>query len=276
MTHSIAPAQAWSTVAPAWDVNADYVDDHSIPATDRLLARVAVRPGDRILELAAGPGTLSAVWSRLAGPGGRIVVSDVAPGMVAVAARRAAALGNVETAVVDASDIGWPDATFDVVASRMGLMFTPDPAAALAEIFRVLGPGGRMGALTWGGVEHNPWMTCVGMAAMAAGLLAGDPPTGPGGIFSLGDPARLELLARGAGFADVTVETIAVMFHAESVDAHIDRVSALAGPLAAVLRAAAPDQRAAFRRTASDLVAPYVTNGGVDVPGLAILTSGRR
>ena len=276
MTASIAPAQAWSTVASAWDVNADYVDDHSIPATDRLLEQVAVQPGDRVLELAAGPGTLSAVWSRLAGPTGTIVVSDVAPGMVEVAGRRAAALGNVETAVVDASAIDRPDATFDVVASRMGLMFTPDPAVALGEIFRVLRPGGRMGALTWGGIEHNPWMTCVGMAAMMTGLVAGEPPTGPGGIFSLADPARLQLISSGAGFVDVAVEVIAVSFRSDSVDAHIDRVSALAGPLAGVLQAASPDQRAAFRQTASDLVAPYVTNGGVEIPGQAILTFGRR
>lgn len=70
----------------------------------------------------------------------------------------------------------------------MGLMFTPQPAVALAEIRRVLRVGGRFAALTWAGIEHNPWMTCVGMAAMMNGVVAGGPPVGPGGIFSLGDP----------------------------------------------------------------------------------------
>ena len=275
-TNSMAPAEAWSTVAAAWDRNAEYVDGPTVGTTARLLEQVAAGPGDRILELAAGPGTLSSVWSQLVGPTGSVVVTDVAPAMVEVATRRAAGLANVETAVVDASDIAWPDATFDVVASRMGLMFTPDPAVAFAEMRRVLKPGGRLGALTWGAIEHNPWMTCVGMAAMATGLVSGGPPTGPGGIFSLGDPARLEALAKEAGFVDVAVETISVTFAADSVDAHIDRVSALAGPLAAVLQAASPDQRAALRRTATDLAAPYVTNDGVEMPGRAVLVSGRR
>ncbi|HTD49914.1 MAG TPA: methyltransferase domain-containing protein, partial [Acidimicrobiia bacterium] len=167
MTDSMDPGQAWSAVAKAWDTNVDDVDAHSVEATAALLDRLAVRAGDRVLELAAGPGSLGTTWSQLVGPTGMVVVSDLAPAMVEVARRRTAALGNVETTVIDASRIDRPASTFDVVACRMGLMFTPDPALAFAEILRVLRPDGRFGALTWGGIEHNPWMTCVGMAAMA-------------------------------------------------------------------------------------------------------------
>jgi len=276
MTTSTDQAQAWSAAAEAWDASVDEVDGHSVDATAALLDRVSVRPGDRVLELAAGPGSLGETWSELVGPGGAAVVSDIAPGMVEVARRRNSALGNVETTIIDASAIDRPDGSFDVVACRMGLMFTPDPAIAFAEIFRVLRRGGRLGALTWGGIEHNPWMTCVGMAAMANGLLSGGPPVGPGGIFSLGDPIRLEAMAMSAGFVDVVVESIAVMFRADSIDAHIERVSALAGPLAGVLKAASPDQLAAFRRTAADLAAPYLTDDGLQIPGRALLLSGRR
>ena len=140
----------------------------------------------------------------------------------------------------------------------------------------MLRPAGRLGALTWGGIEHNPWMTCVGMAAMVNGLVGGGPPIGPGGIFSLGDPTELERSAKGAGFVDVAVEAIAVTFRADTVDAHIDRVSSLAGPLAIALRAASPDQLAAVRRTAADLAAPYLTDDGLEIPGQALLVSGRR
>ncbi len=273
---SMSPAQAWSGVADAWDANVDGVDEHSIEATTTLLARVAVQRGDRVLELAAGPGSLGTMWSQLVGPHGTVVVSDVAPGMVEVARRRNAALGNVENAVIDATAIDRPDASFDVVACRMGLMFTPDPSIAFAEIARVLGPDGRLGALTWSAIQHNPWMTCVGMAAMMNGLVAGGPPTGPGGIFSLGDPVELELLAKRAGFVDVAVEAIDITFRADTVDEHIDRVGSLAGPLAAVLKAASPDQLAALRRTAADLAAPYLGADGLQIPGQALLVSGRR
>ena len=269
------PAQSWSAVALAWDAHVDDIDEHSAGATAALFERVAPQPGDRVLELAAGPGSLAATWSRLVGPTGTVVLSDLAPGMVEVCRRRNAALDNVETAVIDATAIDRPDGSFDIVACRMGLMFTLDPSVAFAEIGRVLGPEGRLGALTWSGLEHNPWMTCVGMAAMINGLVSGGPPVGPGGIFSLGDPVALRLLAENAGFVDVTVDAIAVTFRADTVDSHIRRVSSLAGPLATALHAAPPDRLTAFHRTATDLAAPYLTDDGLRIPGQALLVSGR-
>jgi SAM-dependent methyltransferase len=269
-------AGAWSAVAPAWDAHVDGLDDESSATTEALLERLGVQPGERVLELAAGPGSLGPVWSRLVGAHGSVVVSDIAEAMVEAARRRVAGLANVATAVLDASAIDVADASFDVVASRMGLMFTPDPARAFAEIHRVLAPGGRLGALTWGPIERNPWMTCVGMAAMMHGVVSGGPPVGPGGIFSLSDADRVQTIASEAGFTGVEVIEVPVSFHAATLDEHVARVVSLAGPLAAALRAASADQRAALRRTAAELAAPYVDEGGVELPGVALLVIARR
>ena len=275
MSDTTTVAQDWTDVAEAWDAHVDEVDDHSAAATAALLDRVAVQPGDRVLELAAGPGTLGATWSQLVGPGGSVLLSDIAPGMVDVARRRNRSVPTVSVEVLDASAIDRPDASFDVVVSRMGLMFTPDPATAFREICRVLRPGGRLGALTWGGIAHNPWLTCVGMAAMANGLGSG-PPIGPGGIFSLGDPDELEALVRDAGFLDVETAEITITFRAADIDEHIRRVSSLAGPLAGILRRASEEQRTAVRHTATELAAPFLTDDGLAMPGRALLVSGTR
>jgi len=275
MASTATPAEHWSGVADAWDSNTDYVDSHSLAATEGLVRAVDVRPGDQLLELAAGPGSLGGHWSQLVGPTGRVVLSDIAPGMVEVARRRNEGFGNVELAVLDASAIDQPDASFDVVVCRMGLMFTPEPAVAFAEIRRVLAGEGRFGALTWAGIEHNPWMTCVGMAAMMNGLVAGGPPVGPGGIFSLGDPAQLVSLATDAAFVDVIVEEIPTTFHADNIDTHVERVSSLAGPLAAAFAAATPEQLAAVRHTAAQLAADHISDDGVTLPGRTILVAGR-
>jgi SAM-dependent methyltransferase len=265
----------WSGVAPAWDREVDEIDEHSWPATSRLFEQLGVGAGERVLELAAGPGSLAAAWSAQVGPTGRVVLSDVAPGMVEVARRRAAGLDNVTVAIIDASAIDRPDRSFDAVACRMGLMFAPDPALAFAEIHRVLDEGGRLGALTWGALEHNPWMTCVGMAAMMHGVVSGGPPVGPGGIFSLSDSAQLQRLAADAGFVAVSVEAIDITFEAPSIGAHIQRVGSLAGPLASALDAASAEQRAAVHDSAADLAAPYIADDGVAIPGRALLLTGR-
>jgi SAM-dependent methyltransferase len=269
------PADDWSAVASDWDDNVDYVESHAAAATQALIESLEVRAGDRVLELAAGPGSLGASWSQLIGPTGTVVLSDVAPGMVEVARRRNSHLKNVEVALVDAASIDRQAGSFDVVACRMGLMFTPEPPVAFGEIHRVLASGGRFGALTWAAPEHNPWMTCVGMAAMMNGLVSGGPPVGPGGIFSLGNPTELATLAKSAGFVDVAVAEFSVAFHAESIDAHIDRVSTLAGPLAAAFLTADQERLAAFRRTAAQLATEYTTSNGVALPGRALLVTGR-
>lgn len=269
------PAEHWSAVAQAWDSNTDEIDDHTATATDALVQAVGIRAGDRLLELAAGPGALGGRWSALIGPTGQVVISDLAPGMVEAARKRNAGRENVEVSLIDASSIDEPDASFDVVVCRMGLMFAPDPVVAFGEIHRVLRAGGRFAALTWAAIEHNPWMTCVGMAAMMNGLVAGGPPVGPGGMFSLGDPARVAALVKDAGFVDVAVEEFTTTFHADSIDTHVERVSALAGPLAAAFAAATPEQLASVRQTAAQLAAPHISDDGVALPGRLILVTGR-
>lgn len=276
MKETADTAREWNAVATAWDAQVDEVDEHSAAATSALLERLGVHSGERVLELAAGPGSLGATWSQLVGPGGSVVVSDLAPGMIEVARRRNAQFGNVSAAVLDASAIDQPGGSFDVVVCRMGLMFTPSPAAAFAEIHRVLVPGGRVGVLTWAGMEHNPWITIVGMAAMMNGLVSGGPPIGPGSIFSLSDAGELRAFAEGAGFSDIVVDGHDVTFRAESVDAHVDRVSSLAGPLAGAFQAASREHLDAVRRTAAELASQYVSDAGVEVPGRALLLTARR
>ncbi len=241
-----------------------------------MLDRVAIRAGDRVLELGAGPGTLGATLSELVGPAGQVLLSDLAPAMVAVARRRTRDLPNVSCAVLDAAAIDCPDDAFEVVVSRMGVMFVPEPAVAFAEIHRVLAPGGRFGMMTWAAMEHNPWMTCVGMGAMLAGIATGGPPVGPGSIFSLGHPDHVRQLVTEAGFADVSVVVADLTFRSPDIATHVARISSLAGPMAAMLDAATTEQKAALRTFAAEIAAPYETAGGYELPGRVVVATGRR
>lgn len=270
------PATTWDGVAAAWDANTDYVDAHTGPATATLVDALDVRPGDRLVEFAAGPGAMAARWSELVGPSGTVLLSDISPEMLAAATRRAAPLDNVSVGLLDLAGIDLPDGAADVALCRCGLMFVPEPERALRELHRVLAPGGRLGVMTWAGLEHNPWVSTIGIAAMVEGVLTGGPPVGPGELFSLSDPDVLTSLAAEAGFTSVNVTDADFSFRARDVDDHIDFVEKLAAPLAKAFRAATPEQVAAVRRTVAESAGPYTTDSGVAFPARALLLTTTR
>lgn len=261
----------WNSVAQHWEANADYVDEKSAALSTMMLDAVTIGPTDRVLELASGTGGLGIAAAALAR---EVVVSDVAAEMVHAASRRAAGLANVTTKVLDLEEIAEPDASFDVVLCREGLMFAVDPLAALREIRRVLRPGGRLAAAVWATRSENPWLGVV-FDAVSELLGRPIPPPGLPGPFSLSDSDALLRDALNAGFADCVVERHDVPTVASSFDSWWERTSALAGPLANVL-ATLPDE--AHHQIVAQLreaTAPYRSaDGALAFPGVSLLLQG--
>ncbi|MFN2517737.1 MAG: class I SAM-dependent methyltransferase [Jatrophihabitantaceae bacterium] len=265
-------ASDWSDVADAWEAHADDIEETSGVATEAMLSAAAIAPGERLLELGAGTGHLAVHLAELVGPEGRVVASDVAPAFVELLKRRLVGVPNASVERIDATAIPAESGTFDVVVCRMGLMFVPEPVQALREIRRVLRPGGRLATVVWGEPAQNPWMVSVGFSTMMAGLLSGPPPTAPGGPFSLGDPDRLEKLARDAGFTDLRVDVVSYSRHYESADEPFDMVRVLAPPIAAALQTATPEQLETVRTSAKDFIAQYRADDGTyDIPACALV-----
>lgn len=261
----------WTTVAAGWDVHRTHVETMKANVSRHLLAHLDLQPGESVLELAAGTGEFALELSRAVGPGGRVVASDVAPGMVELLAATLAGAANVEVAQLDALHTGLPDASVDAALMRMGLMLVDDPLAALRECRRVLVDGGRIGVAVWAGPEHNPWVTYVGMAAMMNGLVSGGPPTGPGGLFSLANPVVLEQTVRDAGFVDVVVDEVPTVSTFATPDAYFDTVTALAGPLSSAINGAPEATRLAVRKSAIGLAEAHSTGNGLVLPGRALV-----
>lgn len=261
----------WSAVAAGWDAHREHAENTTSAVSTAVLDALCLLPGQFVLELGAGTGDFAVELAARVAPGGRVLATDLAPGMVALCARAADRVTNLDVAQMDAAATGREDAEFDAVVFRMGLMFVPEPEQALLECRRVLRSGGRLAVAVWAGPEHNPMLSCVGMAAMVHGVVTGGPPTGPGGLFSLTDPDRLRSVAAAAGFADADVQPVTTTARFASTDEHFATVSALAGPLSAALAAASPEQREKVRRTAAELAQPYLSEDGLTLPGRALL-----
>ena len=268
----------WSDVADGWAENADYVDQRAAVVSDKMLELSAPGRGERVLELACGPGGLGFAAAERVGPGGEVVLTDVAEEMTDIAAARGAqlGLGNVAFRRLDLERIQEPDASYDVVLCREGLMFALEPDRAVAEIRRVLRPGGRAAVAVWAARERNPWLGLM-MDVVSAHTGAPVPPPGIPGPFALGDAGALRRLFDDAGLADVRVGELSVPLRTASFDEWWGRTSALAGPLSAILASMPETAVQALRERGREAARDYETaSGGLDFPGVTLIAAGRR
>jgi ubiquinone/menaquinone biosynthesis C-methylase UbiE len=264
----------WSGVAGQWSERAEFLDQRAAAITKALLDGADIAVTDRILALADGPGGLGLAAASLAA---EVVSSDIAPSYadVVTARAKAAGLANVTAKVLDLEEIAEPDASFDAVVIREGLMFAADPLAALGEIRRVLRPDGRVAAAVWGTKADNPWLAIV-MDAVSAQVGHEVPPQGMPGPFALADELRLGQLARDAGFRGVHVDHVSVRFHAPSFEEWWAHTSALAGPIAMVVAGLSDDARAELIDRLRNAARPYETSDGLDIPGLSLVLTAKR
>jgi ubiquinone/menaquinone biosynthesis C-methylase UbiE len=264
-------------VAAAWERHRAFLFESQRPVSEWLIDQVDPRPGQTILELAAGPGETGFLAAERIGLDGRLVSTDVSPRMVDAARRGAEAHGiaNAEFRVMDAQQIDLPDASVDGVLSRFGVMFVPEPARALRAVRRVLRVDGRLAYAVWAQPDRNPWITeLVGGVVQSGHAPPGDP-LGPTGPFSLAAPEANRELLEAAGFSDVRVEEIASAFAFDDFD-HFWRVqSEVAGPVAVLLASLSGDEVDAIKATVEHLLTPFKSEDGYSLPSLAICVSAR-
>ncbi len=267
----------WASVAASWGEHAGFVDARGAVVAQAMLDAADLRRGERVLEMACGPGGVGIAAAEAVGPAGAVVLSDIASEMTAIAARRSKVCGlaNVTTRELDLERIDCPDACFDAVLCRDGMMFVLDPATAAREALRVLRPAGRAVFAVWGPRERNPWLGVL-FDAVTAQLGIAVPPPGIPGPFSLDAPGALEALLAPAGFTDITVHEVPVPMHAASIDEWWSVIPSLAGPLAQVLASLPAELAAAIRTDAEVALAGFATRDGYELPGISVVGVGHR
>jgi SAM-dependent methyltransferase len=273
-----ASLKGWSAVAPDWAELADRIDRQLGPAAEWIMQALALVPGERVLELAGGPGTVSLLAARAVGPEGHVIYSDFAEPMVAAARERLERerVTNVEYRVMDAEAMDVPDGSVDAVACRMGFMLMADPAAAMREAGRVLAPGGRIALAVWAEAESNPWAV-LPMRVVASELDTPPPSPDAPSMWSLADPARLRGALAQAGFDSIRIEALDGTNDFDSMDQWTETNRRLAGPLRAVMANLEEEKRSAIEERMREAVRPYERpDGSISMPQRMLAASARQ
>jgi ubiquinone/menaquinone biosynthesis C-methylase UbiE len=268
--------ETWERVSSGWERNRDRVFQSFRVVSDWLIDMVDPQPGQTILELASGPGETGFVVAVRVGPSGRVLSTDLAPGMVEAARRGAEMRGldNVECRIMDAQSMDLPDDSFDAILCRFGFMLMPDPRTALKEARRVMRAGGKLAFAVWAPPDRNPWIGLVGMTLMQLGHAAPTDPFGPGGIFSMASPDVPRDLTQSAGFLQVSVEELPFVQRFESFADYWKFTSEIAGPLALALQSLSGDGATRTYSALEEAAAPFRSGSGYEFPSLALGVSG--
>ena len=201
-----APPEAWDAIAEGYD---RYVAPQEVELANEALRLVALEPGERFLDVAAGTGGLSLPAARL---GARVLATDWSPAMIErfEARVREEGLRGAEGRVMDCHALELPDDRFDVTGSQFGVMLVPDQPRALREMIRVTRPGGRVLVIAYGSPAELEFLQVFISALKAvAPEFPGLPDDPPPLEFQVSDPDVLRRRLTDAGLNDVRVERTA-------------------------------------------------------------------
>jgi SAM-dependent methyltransferase len=239
-----------------------------VPWARILLDSVPPRPGDAVVDVATGPGTVARQAAVLIGPSGRVTGVDLSAAMLAVGRAWPPEPGAAPIDYVDASAtaIPLPDAMFDVAYCQQGLQHIADPVAALREMRRLLKPGGLLGVAVW---TQSPFGLFRRVVSEVAGTDDGPQPSAFGR-----DSDQLATALRDLGFVDVHVQTRELLAVLEGgIPQALQVAEATSG--GAAMAALPAERQQAVRDAIADALQGQMKDGAVLLPSGSNIASGR-
>jgi ubiquinone/menaquinone biosynthesis C-methylase UbiE len=209
--------QQWQNAAAAWHRWTPTLQSWLDPVTEAMLEMAGLGPGGRVLDLAAGAGEPALSAAEVVGATGHVLATDISSNIIEFARQTARERGltNFETRVMDGEDPDLPDATFDAVLSRLGLIYFPDRERALRSAHRVLKAGGRVVLAGFSTPDQNRFFS-IPISIIRRRAQLQPPAPGLPGPFSLGAPGVMEVALSAAGFNQVSSRVMRIPLRLKS------------------------------------------------------------
>ncbi|HEX8846152.1 MAG TPA: class I SAM-dependent methyltransferase [Pyrinomonadaceae bacterium] len=268
----------WRASAPFWEKHAPIIRTMFAPLTGALIEETGIRQGQRVLDVAGGPGEPSLTIAETVGPTGSVTCTDVVAEMVKAAESEARRRGltNIKFRQCAADALPFDDDSFDAAVSRLGVMFFPDPVAGLREMLRVTKPGGALSLAVWHKSDLNPFAAVV---TNVISRYVETPPAAPGApdAFRFAEPGSLAHVLEKAGATDVRERVL--KFHIEapiSPEEFWAMRSETSGTLREKLTELSEEERARVAQEVQQSAREFFPHNRMSFPAQMLIVTGKK
>ena len=248
----------WAQRQPAQDILLQ-------PIADLIIDRAKIRNGERVLDVGCGSGSTSFAFAKAVGPSGHVMGIDISAPMLAVAREVTPPGCPVEFALADATIHPFAPESFDLLASRFGVMFFADPALSFANLRKAMRRTGRLAFACWREARSNPFFMVPLQAVYQH--VPKMPQVGPDepGPFAFASEERVKRILGAAGFSEVAMEPVDLALDVAiggGLDAAVESALQI-GPAARALTDHPPETVAAATQSIREALRPLVKGQSV-------------
>lgn len=269
----------WRESARYWQKHASTIRTMFGPITQALVEDADIIEGDAVLDVAGGAGEPSLTIAEAVSPTGSVTYTDAAPEMATAAESEARRRGitNVAFKQCAADSLPFESNSFDAVVSRLGVMFFPDPVAALREMLRVTKRGGVLSLAVWGKSELNPFFYVIDdVVARYFEAAAPADPNAPG-AFRFEEPGTLARILSDAGAVEVKERVLKFDITAPMNPAQFWELRAeTSGTLREKLGTLSPPLANSLAQEAQEAMREFSSNNQMSIPAQMIIVTGRK
>ena len=266
----------WRESAKYWETHARTIQTMFAPVTAALIEEAGIVEGDTVLDVAGGPGEPSLTIAEKVGPAGFVMCTDAVAEMVAAAESEAARRGlkNIQFQQCQADSLPFENNSFEAAVSRLGVMFFPDPVAAIHEILRVIKPEGALSFAVWHQRDANPFAYVVTDAVSRHVKIQPEDPDAPG-AFRFAEPGKLVRVLAEAGAVHVRERLLKFQIEAPiSREEFWEMRSGTSGTLREKLDSLASDLRLTIAHEVKEAVAQFFPDEQMSFPAQMLVVSG--
>jgi SAM-dependent methyltransferase len=238
------------------------------PVAEIMMNRAKTKAGERIVDVGCGSGATTIALAQKVGPNGHVLGIDISAPMLARARQLSPNGAPVEFVLADATIYPFEPASFDLLASRFGVMFFAEPALSFANMRKALRPSGRLAFACWREPRDNPFF----MAPLQAVYkhVPKLPPPGPDdpGPFAFASEARVNRVLSEAGFTDIAMERCDLVLDiaiGRGLDAAVESALEI-GPASRALDGHPADVRSAATNSIREALATFAKGQAVPLP----------